>query len=191
MFNTDSVEDDVARVSQLKVHPLIPVWRAGFAVNGALWNRDLAVRHYDPTSAGGAGGQGRKRQRGRGGASSARNAAAGGVAAASAVRGGGGVVRGRGRGGDAVAVARPPVIPALPMHPSALQVMQDAQPASPIRRGASGGAVRGGGAARPPAREPSWPPPMPTSAEVLALSASHRPLGDAPPHASRGAGADQ
>ena len=45
-------------------------------------------------------------------------------------------MRGRGRGGGAVAVPRHPVLPALPLHP----------PASPILRGASGGAARGGGA---------------------------------------------
>jgi hypothetical protein len=105
-LTTDSGEDDVARITQLKVHPLIPVWRAGFAANGSLWDRVLAVSQYDPNSGGGRGNK-RARGRGRASASSGDRAAAGEGVVAAAGRGSRGGARGsRGRsasggGGDA------------------------------------------------------------------------------------------
>ena len=63
-----------------------------FEPNGSLWNRDLAVSHYDPNSGGGAGGRGKKRPRNRGGASASSGARGG--AAAAVGRGGQGGARG-------------------------------------------------------------------------------------------------
>jgi hypothetical protein len=100
-------ERDVARLLCLKVSPLTRSWRAGYATNGSLWNRDLAVSHYDANSGGGAGGRGKKRSKGRGGAnalSGARSVAVGGGAAAAGRGSGGGAWGGRGRGGGAAAV---------------------------------------------------------------------------------------
>ncbi len=68
LLTLDSDAADVARVILLKVHPLIPVWRAGFAQNGTKWDRNLAAAFYESNSNGGAGGRGKKGQRGSGGA---------------------------------------------------------------------------------------------------------------------------
>jgi hypothetical protein len=156
-------EEDVAKLLCLNVNPLTRSWRAGFATNGSLWDRDLAVQHYDANGGGVVGGRGKKRSRGRGGAASAssgaRSAAAGGGAAAAVGRGGGGEARGsrggargsrggargsRGRGasgggGDAADPAPAAAgVGRIPLTSAELRVLQDAQPASPPPRGASG-----------------------------------------------------
>jgi hypothetical protein len=108
---TSAAVDDVARLFELNVNVLTRSWRAGFATNGSLRNRDLAVQHYDANGGGGAGGRGKKRTRGRGGASamSGDRAATGGGVVAAAGRVSGGGARGSrcgasGGGGDAAAV---------------------------------------------------------------------------------------
>jgi hypothetical protein len=128
---------DVARLLALKVNPMTRAWRAGYAENGSLWSKELAVAAYDANGGGGSGGRSNKRQRGRGGASASSDARGDAASAAGRSRGGG-VRGGRGRGSGDAAVSRPvlpvlPVLPAPPMHPSALRVLQNAQPATPPR----------------------------------------------------------